>query len=327
MGFKISRTSRWVCYGFMVLAVVACGAPDGEIQDDTGPDISVETLRGSDTHPDWSPDGASIAFISNREGVRVDTAINFEIYRARLDGSDETRLTTNQQFEVDVAWSPDGSEILFKSSRDGNDEVYLMDADGGNQRNLTNSDASDGSPHWSPDGSLILFDSDRGSDGESRLYVMNRDGTDVQLIPNDPGTGYLGRWSPDGEQIAFSSGRDGNGEIYIMNSDGTNVRRLTDNPREDGYARWSPDGTSIAYTAGSFDTDRWSVYLMDSDGSNQRMVLDNVDSGNVAWSPDGNRLLFGRYRFFGDNGGEESQIFIFDLTTGEEIRVPRGDGS
>jgi len=210
---------------------------------------------------------------------------------------------------------------MFKSYRDGNDEIYVMDADGGNPTNLTRSDASDGGGTWSPDGATILFQSNRGEAGEHRFHLMNADGSNVRTLPIDPGPGHSAAWSPDGLRIAFVSSRDGNAEIYVMEADGSNVRRLTDDPRENGYPRWSPDGLTIAHTAGSFETDQWVVILCDADGGNSRQVVGDTDSGNVAWSPDGSRLLFGRYARYGDDGGEESRLFIVDLASGAERPV------
>ena len=53
------------------------------------------------------------------------------------DGSGETRLTTNSAHEVDPSWSPDGTRIVFTSSRDMNFEIYVMNTDGTVQTNLT----------------------------------------------------------------------------------------------------------------------------------------------------------------------------------------------
>jgi len=198
----IDAAVRFVQYSLACLATIGALGCRAEV-----PPAVDEEAPGSDTHPAWSPDGANVAYISNREGVRAGTAINFEIYRISLDGTGDRRLTSNQEFEADVAWSPDGTGFLFKSYRDGNDEIYAMDADGGNQRNLTRSPASDGGASWSPDGSVIVFQSDRGDADETRLYLMNPDGSNVRELQIDPGPGHSPVWSPDGARIAFVSNR------------------------------------------------------------------------------------------------------------------------
>lgn len=279
-----------------------------------------EALRGSDTHPAWAPDGRTIAFISNREGVRTGRPINFEVYRTASDGSAEQRLTFNQEFEADLAWSPDGTQLLIKSYRDGNDEIYLVDAWGTAQHNLTRSPSSDGGPSWSPDGHTIVFHSDREG-GETRLYLMNADGSHVRTFPNDPGPGHSPQWSPTGTTIAFVSDRTGNAEIYTMDAQGANVRQLTGDPREKGYPRWSADGAMLVHTAGDFKTDRWEIVVMKHDGSNARVLVDSTDSGNAAWSPDGTQLLFGRYRLYGEGGGDESELHVLDVATGRVTRL------
>lgn len=320
----IDKTLSVVLSALLFISTLTMAGCRGE-DPGTGVEPSVNDSQGeplgSDTHPDWSSDGASIAFISNRESMLAGKAINFEVYRAAADGSGERRLTSNQEFEADVAWSPDGTKLLFKSKRDGNDEVYVMNSDGGNQRNLTNSPASDGGAIWSPDGSTILFHSDRGGDGEDRFYIMNADGSNARTLPIDPGPGHSPDWSPDGFRIAFHSNRDGNVEVYVMNADGSNVHRITTDPLVNAYPKWSPDGRMIAHTVGSFETDKWAVFLSDADGGNLRQIINGTDSGNIAWSPDGKRLLFGRYKKYGKDGGEESRLFIFDLESRSETRI------
>ena len=97
-----------------------------------------------DSEPAWSPDGAKIAFISERDG-------NFEIYVMNANGSGQTNLTNNAAYDSQPAWSPDGAKIAFTSERDGNGETYVMNADGSGQTNLTNYPRLDGYPAWSPE--------------------------------------------------------------------------------------------------------------------------------------------------------------------------------
>lgn len=308
----------------LILALLAGACARDEAAPDTqtaAPDFSArDALPGSDTHAALSPDGSRIAYISNIEGVLAGRPINFEIYVAERGVPAAARLTTNDAFDADIAWSPDSRRIAFKSYRDGNDEVYVMNADGSDQRNLTNSPASDGSPSWSPDGSTIVFDSNRDG-GARRMYLMDADGSNVRAFANDPGPGSLAQWSPDGSQIAFISDRDGNIEIYLMRADGSDVRRLTNDPRVNGYPRWRPDSRAIAYTVGSFETDKWAAELIELDGGQPRVLVDSVDSGSTGWSPDGRGLVFGRYRRWVSNGGDDSRLHGLDVATGVAQRL------
>jgi len=93
--------------------------------------------------PTWSPDGAQVAFHSNRNG-------NMEIYVMDANLSELTRLTNNEANDMFPAWSPNGSQIAFHSNRDGNVEIYVMNADGTNQTRLTDNSASDCLPAWYP---------------------------------------------------------------------------------------------------------------------------------------------------------------------------------
>jgi Tol biopolymer transport system component len=58
-------------------------------------------------------------------------------------------LTTTKN-NSDPAWSPDGSQLVFASRRDGNFEIYIMDSSGQGQKRLTQNELGDLSPSWSP---------------------------------------------------------------------------------------------------------------------------------------------------------------------------------
>ncbi len=96
-----------------------------------------------DMHPDWSPTGEWIAFVSEKDGYP-------NIYRMRPDGSDVQQLTENTRFDGKPSWSADGQWIAFVSERDGNREIYKMQADGSDVERLTHDVAFDDAPNWSP---------------------------------------------------------------------------------------------------------------------------------------------------------------------------------
>jgi len=83
------------------------------------------------------------------------------------------------------AFSPDGRQIVFASSRDGDFEIYRMKRGRERRsRRLTESPAQDIRPRFSPDGKRIVFTSHR--DGNANVYVMNADGSAVIRVTESP---------------------------------------------------------------------------------------------------------------------------------------------
>jgi len=216
---------------------------------------------------------------------------NAEIFVMRDNGTDPRRLTDSLGPDFKPSWSPDGQQIAFRTSRDGQDEIYVMNADGTCQRNLTQDPADDRSPAWSPDGKLIAFDhffNDRFQD----VTIIDIGGLAMRRVTTS--SGEYPAWSPDGTKIAFASARGGDYDIYVIDADGINERRLTRTPGYDMYPAWSPDGEGIAYESGPDAFRRLQIHFMRADGTGDRaLTSDEATNRFPAWSRDG-RLAWSR---------------------------------
>ena len=268
-----------------------------------------------DSNPAWSPDGARIAFDSDRDG-------DGEIYVMNADGTGVVNLTNNSAFDGLPTWSSDGTKVAFVSGRDpGNPEIYAMNADGTGAVNLTNDGWWDSEPAWSPDGSKIAFRSSR--DGNSEIYVMNADGSGVTRLTNNSATDGQPAWSPDGARISFWSTRDGGNEVFVMNADGTGVTNLTNNS-DGGGSAWSPDGTRIAFSSNR--DGNGEIYVMNADGTGARNLTNNSAADyEPTWSPDGTRIAFRSSR----DGNNEIYVLTVPASTSQQSAdgQPRDRGS
>ena len=242
--------------------------------------------------PAFSPDGSRVAYAAiDRSGVSSD------IVTSNLDGSDLRRLTDHKAVDAYPVWSPDGSQILFYSSRGrspGNPtlNLYIMDSDGSNLRKLSESSRPIGKrpPVWSPDGSRIAFVSfqrewdQSGSFNRYIVYTVRPDGSELTELGE---TASNPAWSPDGTRLAFIREGDETRGLYTMDPDGGNERRLSVENlyRWNDNLSWSPDGSEIL--VGSV--------VVGVDGSEPRVLGERLSPwgwGWAAWSPDGSRIAF-----------------------------------
>ncbi len=165
-----------------------------------------------------------------------------------VDGSNLRRITDHEASDVEPVWLPDGSKIVFCSSRSvwpGNADIWIMNPDGTGLVNLTNDPSSfDCAPGTVPGsgGSMgkISFVSDRAADNLS-IYTMDVDGSNVWRVTTDPADDLDSSWSSDGATLVFDSNRSGTWDIYTVEADGTNLRRLTTDEADEWNPAWRPE--------------------------------------------------------------------------------------
>jgi TolB protein len=228
---------------------------------DGQPAVALTQEPGSAVEPAWSPDRQQIAFAAEWPG-----SSGMAIYTMHADGSNKREVVSGQSgLNWRPNWSPDGSQLLFQSNRDGDYEIYKINLDGTSEVNLTNHPAHDGDAAWSPDGSQIVFTSNR--DGANAIYVMDADGSNVTKIFDEFWCSFP-RWSPDGQWIAFAGGTVTVSamKIYVMDAQGNNVRQVTDRVGDSVTPAWV--GNDKLIFSGEVGDLSWDLFLVNVDGSN-----------------------------------------------------------
>jgi TolB protein len=172
---------------------------------------------GTDGGAAWSPDSKTIAF------TRYNSRNGGQVLAIRADGTTKakptvegiispaaedavTELTDGSNYDADLAWSPDGTKIVFASDRSGTFRLYVMDPDGHNVRELTqvNNPGGNAYPAWSPDGKRIAY-TNSAPDGSRQIFVIDADGKNTKQLTKDGNFNCYAAWSPDGKKIAYMS--------------------------------------------------------------------------------------------------------------------------
>jgi TolB protein len=199
-------------------------------------------------HVQLSPDGAAVAFDSDRDGVRG-------VYVANSDGSGVRRVS-GAGYAAVPTWSPDGRRLAFLRAENDRPSVWnlwALDLRSGDMTRLTNHRYGQvWSGAWFPDGrrvayshedQLILLEIDSG---RSTSYASPRKGRLVRT----PAV------SPDGRWVVFQVFRDG---AWLLDLEAGGMQRVLDDPTAEEFT-WAPDGRRVAFH--SRRSGEWGLWTM-----------------------------------------------------------------
>jgi serine/threonine protein kinase/Tol biopolymer transport system component len=247
---------------------------------------AVTNFAGVQAQPALSPDGRSVAFISNRDG-------HYNIYVGLITGGSLVQVTNDANLKDRPAWSPDGTTIAFaRLNHSGIWDIWEVPALGGTPRRLI-LNARD--PAWSPDGHSLAYE----NAADDTLWVSGLSGENAhQVVPTLGGEwrDTEPRFSPDGRQIAFSSRSNGPyGELELADLGSGKVRALT---RDNALAlspAWSPDGRFIYFASSRGGTmNVWKIAATGSDP--EQITAGQGDDAQLDVSSDGKKIVFSTWR-------------------------------
>ena len=194
----------------------------------------------------------------------------FDVFASGIDGSGLRQLTDTSGYDAEATISPDGSQIIFTSMRDGDLDLYTMDADGSNVRRITDELGYDGGAFYSRDGQRIVWRASRPSTEEElgdyqnllttssirpmnlEIFVAKADGSDAQQVTANGQANFAPYFFPDGKRIIFVSNMAGetrNFDVWMVNDDGTEPQQITFYSGFDGFPMFSPDGKHLVFAS------------------------------------------------------------------------------
>ncbi|MDW3190798.1 MAG: hypothetical protein R8G66_00445 [Cytophagales bacterium] len=157
-------------------------------------------------------------------------------------GSDSVAITGADSYNGRAVWSPDASQLIYISDRDGNNEVYHYDRNSALTTRLTENETVEKYLTWAPDNKRIAYTTEYYEEGKpdrNDVFVLDLSTKEVIQITDNPYEDSEIAWSPLGDKIAFHSKRDSIDHIFLMNSDGTGVEQVTTAQTYHGEPAWA----------------------------------------------------------------------------------------
>jgi Tol biopolymer transport system component len=250
---------------------------------------------------------------------------NRDIYLQRIGGQLPINLTADSPADDEQpAFSPDGEQIVFRSSRDGGG-LFVMGRTGEAVRRITREGFN---PDWSPDGTQILFTAARtefrpqNAEQRGRLMVVSANGGDPRELYD---AAMLPRWSPNGTRIAFTGrigGSEGSSNIVTMPAAGGDLVRVTSDHFLNWNPVWSPDGASLYFVSNRGGSPNiWRVaidqHTGETRGDAEAITTPTAIVAHVSISADGRRLAYSAV-----HESQNIESVAFDPDKGEVVGEP-----
>lgn len=273
----------------------------------------------SGNHPDWSPDGRSIAF-----EVEEQTDGTGDLWVVRTDGTQPRRIfdcSRPCQLAQSPAWSPDGTRIAYSWSEfppSVTQEIRVLDMATGRDVETFTFPPFVGvtDPRWSPDGTRIAYTVQRfAGPGDDPHLVDGAVGVlDVSGAPTNGHAitpwrilGSYPAWSPGGDRIIFQAGDETpfdltdpgssghTSDLWIVRPDGSGLRQLThqrpSDPRLFG-PDWGGGPHPIRVAILASNGSSLVLGMLDPDGTHLQPILDGssgqpLDGAHPRWTSAG----------------------------------------
>jgi dipeptidyl aminopeptidase/acylaminoacyl peptidase len=262
----------------------------------------------------WSPDGNTVAFVSNLSGRN-------NIWTVAADGGWPMQLTVSDQRQASPTWSPDGKWIAYMSDYDGDEQwdIFLVSPKTGQVVNLTNTrEIAEESPTWSSDGRYLAYMVKPKISSVFEIDVYDTVLRDVKHITSGTAKDRMNVapiWSADGKFIFYtqeqSKGTDSN--IFVAEVERAQSTLLTPHEGEKMHAAndASPDGKYLLITSNAGNGYDNAGLLDIATKRIHWLTQDKWEIAGDSFAPDGKSLLYTA------NVDGNNEIYSYDVASGK----------
>ncbi len=245
-----------------------------------------------------------------------------DIWIVPKTGGTANRITSSTGEEAFPRFSPDGKNLAFSATYDGNTDVYTLPVNGGVPMRLTWNSGPDRVLDWHPDGKRILFASGResGTPAYRQLYLVSEKGGLPEKLPLP--YGELGSFSPDGNNIAYVTKITENypfkrirsglaSDVLIFDLKKGTADNITKSDATEGKPVWV--NNKIYYVSDAGAGKRRNIWVYDTDKKSKEQLTNftGIDINHMSAGP--GELVF-------EAGG---RLYLLNLSTNkyDEVKI------
>jgi dipeptidyl aminopeptidase/acylaminoacyl peptidase len=264
----------------------------------------------TDTEPNFSPDGRTIAF-----------ARNGDLFSVRPDGSGQRQLTSGTAIDSEPRISPDGKQVVFERRPAAGfaADLYTVRAFGGNLHRITSGAGDDREAMYSPDGKAIAFVRGTISAGGSRddLYSVKPSGAALAQLTRTGVDEFAPRYFAGG--IVYSRGESSPGpaayaDVFTMKRNGSRQKSLVAGVGSAYVEDVSADGHVVLFRR---DQGLWVKRIGPKKATKLTQLPDNSETSSV-FSSDGTRIA----AFVADE--DEQRLVSIKVADGRSTELAAG---
>lgn len=289
-------------------------------QDDLERSVALMGKIGSANFPNFSPDGKSIAFTSNLNGIP-------QIWTMPASGGFPKLVTALDDPVGFLTWSPDGNWLAFTVVPGGgfNEQIYVARPDGSQLRRLTEGGKENNFLFgWTRDGKYIFVSSNRRNPASLDSYLLDVKTGEMRLIAENEGLGFITDVSRDNRRAVVTRMKQVNGNLYLIDLATGKESLLTPHEGSGRFeeARFSPDGQTI-YLASNKDRDLPALACIRLDADGQPGAIETIaeradgELSGVKMSDDGATIILDW------NVAGRSELAFYDVKKNQMTAGPK----